>query len=375
MQVNIFDIVILLGSLQGILFAVYLTFKPIQNKKANTYLVIFILTFALSSLNIALEGIGLKRDFSPIGFLPLYCSNLILPSFYLFVLYLLQPNRKLKRIEVLLFIPFLFQFVSQSYFLIVAIFSTNEILKNINAIISINNWIDNVMLLLGLVLLILSYFKINTYQKTPQKKPIINKVNLSWLKRIVLILLIIWVLVLIPTVYEQYYLKPSIDIFYPALLVVSVFIYWIGYTAYSFKYTIEIEEYVRDAKLASSELPGKTAEYYHRLLKLMEEQRLYTIPELELSHLAKKLDLSNSYLSRIINKYESKNFHDFINTYRVEEVKRKIDDGNYDHLNLLGIALESGFRSKSTFNLAFKKLEGITPAHYKKSKIKSKNRS
>jgi AraC-like DNA-binding protein len=34
---------------------------------------------------------------------------------------------------------------------------------------------------------------------------------------------------------------------------------------------------------------------------------------------------------------------------------------------LLGIALESGFNSKSSFNLVFKKNEGMTPSAFKKS--------
>jgi len=36
------------------------------------------------------------------------------------------------------------------------------------------------------------------------------------------------------------------------------------------------------------------------------------------------------------------------------------------HLNILGIAYESGFRSKSTFNATFKKITGQAPSEYLK---------
>ena len=100
---------------------------------------------------------------------------------------------------------------------------------------------------------------------------------------------------------------------------------------------------------------------------LMKEEKLFLDQELDLKSLADKLKLSSGYLSQIINKYEQKNFFDFINGYRVEEVKSKIPDPAYQHLSLLGIAFESGFKSKSTFNLAFKKHTGMTPSGFKKS--------
>jgi len=47
-------------------------------------------------------------------------------------------------------------------------------------------------------------------------------------------------------------------------------------------------------------------------------------------------------------------------------VKRKIADGGADRLSLLGVALNAGFNSKSTFNEAFKSILGITPTEYRK---------
>jgi AraC-like DNA-binding protein len=61
----------------------------------------------------------------------------------------------------------------------------------------------------------------------------------------------------------------------------------------------------------------------------------------------------------------AKNFYAYINEYRVEEAKRKIADSRFAHLNLTGIALESGFKSKSAFNINFKKITGQTPTEWR----------
>jgi putative ABC transport system permease protein len=103
-------------------------------------------------------------------------------------------------------------------------------------------------------------------------------------------------------------------------------------------------------------------------LKQMMKTGLYhQDPELTLTTLANKLDLSTHELSRIINSGLKKSFPDFINAYRVAEVIRKMQDQAYDRLNLAGIAYDSGFNSKSTFHRIFKDMTGQSPADYKNS--------
>ena len=101
-------------------------------------------------------------------------------------------------------------------------------------------------------------------------------------------------------------------------------------------------------------------------MKLMHEEKLYTDVELTLQNLSERLGISPGYLSRIINEKEDKNFFEFVNSYRVKDVKEKLVDEEYGHYSILGIALESGFKSKSTFNTVFKKLTGQTPSSYQK---------
>jgi len=97
----------------------------------------------------------------------------------------------------------------------------------------------------------------------------------------------------------------------------------------------------------------------------MEDKQLYQDPELSLSLLAEKLEIHTHELSRIINIALKKNFSDFVNDFRVRDVVRKMQDPAFDHITLLGIAYESGFNSKSTFNRIFKQVTGKSPIEYK----------
>ncbi len=101
-----------------------------------------------------------------------------------------------------------------------------------------------------------------------------------------------------------------------------------------------------------------------QLLAFMETEKPWLDPEITLSDLAERVGLNASQLSYLVNNGFDQNFNDFVNQYRVEEVKRKLASPDFQHLSLLGMAFESGFNSKATFNRAFKKLTGHAPSRY-----------
>lgn len=104
-----------------------------------------------------------------------------------------------------------------------------------------------------------------------------------------------------------------------------------------------------------------------RLKEAVAANRLYEDPELTLATLAAKLSIPPHDLSRIINAGLEKNFNDFINEFRVRDIARKMQDPACDRITLLGIAYESGFNSKTSFNRVFKEMTGKTPVEYKNS--------
>ncbi|HEY0041889.1 MAG TPA: helix-turn-helix domain-containing protein [Flavisolibacter sp.] len=101
-----------------------------------------------------------------------------------------------------------------------------------------------------------------------------------------------------------------------------------------------------------------------KVLKAVVTEKAYANPELTLTDLAKTLQTNNSFLSRVINSGFGQNFNDFINYYRVEEVKQKLTSAVAEQVTIMSIAYDAGFNSKATFNRAFKKFTGKNPKDF-----------
>lgn len=100
---------------------------------------------------------------------------------------------------------------------------------------------------------------------------------------------------------------------------------------------------------------------------LMEKEKPFLNPDLNLSELASQANLTRGQLSEIINSGFQMNFNDFVNSYRVNTFKRMLKEGKHEQLSLLGVAYECGFNSKATFNRVFKKLTSFSPTQYLQS--------
>jgi AraC-like DNA-binding protein len=106
-----------------------------------------------------------------------------------------------------------------------------------------------------------------------------------------------------------------------------------------------------------------------KILELVEQEKAYEDAELSLVQMARKLKTNPSLLSKAINQGFGKNFNDFINHYRIEAVKEKLQSGEQKTQTLLGIAYDCGFNSKATFNRAFKKATGTSPKEWMEKNI------
>ena len=113
--------------------------------------------------------------------------------------------------------------------------------------------------------------------------------------------------------------------------------------------------------------PDATTEILDRLRTLMATTAPYRNPDLSLAELAAQLRVPPHHLSQVINEQCQQNFFDFINTYRIEEVKRQLQLPETAHLKLEEVGFAAGFNSKSAFNAAFKKSTQTTPSQFRKT--------
>ncbi len=100
------------------------------------------------------------------------------------------------------------------------------------------------------------------------------------------------------------------------------------------------------------------------LIEHLAINKPYLEPELSLTDLAKQLKTNPTMLSKLINEGFGQNFNDFINEHRIRELMVKLKMGEHRNQTLLGLALDSGFNSKATFNRSFKKLTSMSPKEW-----------
>ncbi|GGD19422.1 hypothetical protein GCM10011368_21690 [Hyunsoonleella pacifica] len=106
---------------------------------------------------------------------------------------------------------------------------------------------------------------------------------------------------------------------------------------------------------------------YQDIYDVIISKRLFLNSKMSLSLLSKELNISESYLSQIINQNSGKNYSTIINELRVEYAKKLLLDKEYSNYTITALGLESGFNTKTSFYSIFKKHTGKTPNEYKKS--------
>ncbi|HEX3385983.1 MAG TPA: ABC transporter permease [Mucilaginibacter sp.] len=186
-----------------------------------------------------------------------------------------------------------------------------------------------------------------------------------WLRRLLAATALLWLLWITYAAvdYFGYRNQLGIQVYYPFCIVFAVIIIWTAAAAFLRPQAgLTVKTIAAPRSSPQVELREKGI----WLKKAMDADLYYQDPELSLSSLAEKLNLTTHELSRIINIALKKNFNDFINEYRIRDVAAKMQDPAYERITLVGMAFDAGFNSKATFIRAFKQLTGKNPAEYKR---------
>lgn len=108
-----------------------------------------------------------------------------------------------------------------------------------------------------------------------------------------------------------------------------------------------------------------TDEQIERVRRYMLNQQPYLDSQLKIDDLAKKVSIPTKTLSLLINREFNCNFFEFVNGYRLEDIKKRLSSEKSKDIAIIDLALDSGFNSKATFNRLFKKHTGQTPSEYR----------
>ncbi|MEP1140696.1 MAG: helix-turn-helix domain-containing protein, partial [Balneola sp.] len=158
---------------------------------------------------------------------------------------------------------------------------------------------------------------------------------------------------------------------YAISVAMSFFIYGIGYFGYMSPEVMSgsIDEHLEKEKYSNSGLTEQSAkELKKKLTLLMEKDKVYLKSDLKLIDLAIAVNESKHHVSQVINDELNTSFSFFVNEYRIKQSQKLLEDKS-QHLNMFGIARESGFNNKTTFSLAFKRHTGLSPSSYKEKNL------
>lgn len=117
----------------------------------------------------------------------------------------------------------------------------------------------------------------------------------------------------------------------------------------------------------SSLQAAKITDHMNTFVNLMQNDKLYKDATITVNDVAKRMGIPRQHLSEVLNVHMKSSFQDYINKCRAEAFVTCLKDRKYDHYTMIGIANEVGFKSKSSFYTAFKKVYGVTPSEFKKS--------
>jgi AraC-like DNA-binding protein len=371
---------LLIGSILMLAFETFFNPKKV-NITANKWLsvLLFMTGFIFMGGSPMLEGTYKKMPF--LNGIDNYLLFLIAPVLYLTIRRFIVPNLAFQKKEWVHFIPFfiflpLFIFNTfQNVF-----FTPNELEKLGNNTVHAYDWVG-ILLVLTIVIQGLTYWFLS-YRALQKHNKNINlfasktdNINLNWLKYILLTIAAILLIWFIELLFELDFLTRFSSILY--FICIYVFAYFIHKQEEIFPYSkIDIDnikeliEEQDDTQITTKQKRFSDEQllvYKNQLTELMQTQKIYLDDEMSLPKLAALMSISPNDLSYLINEGYNENFFQFINTYRVEEAKKLLLSDKYAHLNILGLAYEAGFASKSTFNATFKKMTGYSPSDFQKN--------
>ncbi|MFY0630631.1 MAG: helix-turn-helix domain-containing protein [Flavobacteriaceae bacterium] len=361
---------VLMSSMHGLLLALILFFNNRLRSKANRYLALAIFAASIVLSMDIVYYFDIEYQLGFLQYFPVYLRTIVPVGIFYFVLFLIDPKHQFSVLEKSGFGFIALEILVELIYIPVNIFASDEN--------SIEYWEDVLVMIeqfVGLVACFLFFWlamrKVMNYQKylfnhysTTTHK------SLGWLHTFLIMNLTITVLWLLSYTQQLFgFYEAAEETFILVTIGLGLFLFFIGYyliLKYNWFHVVPIDKEILEEESQKSKLSSKADSYYQNLIELMKEEKLYTDVELTLQNLSERLGISSSYLSRIINEKEQKNFFEFVNGYRIYEVKEKLIDEEYHHYSILGIAFESGFKSKTTFNTVFKKFTGQTPSSYQK---------
>ena len=362
---TIIRFVILIGILQGFLFNLFVFFSWKKFDISVKYLNIVVLCLSLNNVReFIFDGNHFNQS---IDYFYWACPwyFLVVPMFFVFLIYYLKMQDKMKSYVFLTYAIFLVETIIR---ISLIVFSDNleTIFQEYMIVEEMCNSVYSIFIFYKIIRLI--FFDKNALDE------IVNFDNIQWIKNTLkfgFILMIFWVFAVI-----YYSFTRNAVVYDPLKIMYSILIYWIGYQSLIHSKVLKDRIFIRkhiekDFEISllkqnkKKSLNEKNETNFKSIEDYVINEQRFLDPLFSLEKLAQEFNISVSQLSKLINNYSTSNFSDYINSLRVNQAKKLLGDNTFNQYTIVAIGLESGFNSKSTFYTAFKKFTSQTPSEYR----------
>lgn len=350
-SLNIFQVLILIGAINGVTWAVLL-FINRANRSGSTYLAFFLFAFALGSIKIVLqEKIPSFNRLLPV---PLLFQFTFGPLLYLYLKASLTGRSKFKPGQLWHFAPsILFDVLPAILLFCVAFNNYQPLLEKLSFFTDI----------LACISFTAYWLVCRRFTRHKSLK------EMQWVNKILsfsFFIIVSWLLYIISVITLKGKWLFGIAPYYPIYILLCLGMYGIGVFGYYRPEVglIKITKGKKKKLVPGDDLTVKKNE----ILFKIKEHAWHHDEGLSLQKLAALLQLPVNDVSYIINNGFGVNFNDFINTLRVEDIKQMLLNPLNKKYTIVSLALQVGFNSKASFYRAFKKATNKTPAEFIKQR-------
>lgn len=384
-----FLVIVLLGISQGIFLAAIL-FSRKGRSQANFMLGGLMVVFALDLAAAAYQSAGFHKTMPYFLGLDYPLAFLYGPFLYLYTRLSTRADGRLKKQDVLHFLLFALTCFLLLPFATLDFEAKQTLLESNNSDLWMQalGMINHIRVIHAFIYLVISYLLLREYRRRIKDDfSSLERINLTWLRNFQVCMILLAGISIGFYVFSLQNPSPVIGLDPGSrtdeltLLTLALMVYALGFMGLRQPevFSPEWQQKRRAGLVGKTPDPKTTITSYaksgmseeekgriqNRLTSLMEKEKYFRKPNLTLLDLATELEVSTHKLTEVINTGFHTNFYEYVNGYRVEDVKSRLENPDEDHLTLLALGLEAGFNSKSSFNSVFKKHTGLTPSQYK----------
>jgi AraC-like DNA-binding protein len=372
---SIFDITPLLSLVIGIFLLVFILFRKsgLGNDKKIRYIlatIVFLYTFTAFDYYITINNKGDTAYFG-ISYLLVHLFGFLL---YYFVVLFTNTTIRLKK---WVYLVLGYTLLRWSFFLpLLEYNSLQEFISFVKAS-RYDKWLEWEYVLVNLINILLFVRAFFRLKESPLVLELNEKEqqNYKWIKLIFIAFVVLQLGILISDIvgnfqietYENFEAYEANMKFESLLIAIFFFVFTFSVMQFPvFVFTGDFEDLSKSTKkkYAKSSLTD-SSELFNEIYELLESEKLYLDCDLKLNSLSERLGKSVHHISQAINQNTQMSFPDFVNSFRIEDAKKRLLEPKPD--TIYTICLDVGFNSKTAFYSAFKKNTSQTPTEFKKT--------